>query len=332
MNVPLVTISIPIYNCENHIINCLQSIVLQSYQNLEILLVDDWGNDNSRELVEEFIHQHPDFNFKILKNDKNSGLSVVRNVGIDNAQGKYIFFLDSDDEITPNCIAKMVDAAEREQVQMVCGNVKTIRLETKEEVDAFQLSITNRKLMGNEEIFENFINRKFPVPSWNKLILLDFLKQNNLYFKEGLFAQDDLQTFLTVLRLQSVYFLKENTYIYYLHDGSVIHNRNRKHFENWNTIISEINQSFYREKSKKRRLQLKKYIITYKEEKLVMNWRAQKNKELWLLNYRQFKKVFSLNFLDYLSSAFSTHEKKLNLLQNLPSELGFRVFKKRYEG
>ena len=51
------------------------------------------------------------------------GLSV-RNVGIDNAQGKYIFFLDSDDEITPDCISKMVEIAEREQVQMVCGNVK----------------------------------------------------------------------------------------------------------------------------------------------------------------------------------------------------------------
>lgn len=332
MNVPLVTISIPIYNCENHIINCLQSVVLQSYHNLEILLVDDLGNDNSRALVEEFIHHHPDFNFKILRNEKNAGLSVVRNTGIDHAQGKYIFFLDSDDEITPDCISIMVDAAEREQVQMVCGNVKTIRLESKEEINAFQLSITNRKLMGNEEIFENYINRKFPVPSWNKLILLDFLKQNQLYFKEGLFAQDDLQTFITVLKLQSVYFLKEKTYFYYLHGGSVIHNRNRKHFENWNTIISEKNKCFLKEKSIKRRQQLKKYIISYKEEKLVMNWKAQKNKELWLLNYCQFKNVFSLSFLDYLSSEFSTHEKKLNFLQNLPSEIGFRVFKKRYEG
>ena len=87
MNLPLVTISIPIYHCENHIISCLQSVVNQIYENIEIQLVDDLGNDNSMQMAEGFIKEHPDFNFKILKNEKNSGLSVVRNVGIENAEG-----------------------------------------------------------------------------------------------------------------------------------------------------------------------------------------------------------------------------------------------------
>ena len=94
MKVPLVTISIPIYNCENHLINCLQSVVNQIYKDIEIQLVDDLGNDNSMLLVEDFILKNPHLNFKILKNEENAGLSVVRNVGIDNAKGKYIFFLD----------------------------------------------------------------------------------------------------------------------------------------------------------------------------------------------------------------------------------------------
>ncbi|MBF1149664.1 MAG: glycosyltransferase family 2 protein, partial [Cloacibacterium normanense] len=142
MNLPLVTISIPIYQCENHIITCLQSVANQTYQNLEILLVDDLGNDNSMLLVEDYILKNPHFNFKILKNERNSGLSVVRNVGIGHAHGKYIFFLDSDDEITPDCISKMVEIAEREHVQMVCGNVRTLKLDTIEEVNAFKLAIT----------------------------------------------------------------------------------------------------------------------------------------------------------------------------------------------
>jgi glycosyltransferase involved in cell wall biosynthesis len=203
----VVTISIPIYHCENHIISCLQSVVNQTYQNLEILLVDDLGNDNSMLLVEDYILKNPHFNFKILKNERNSGLSVVRNVGIDNAKGKYIFFLDSDDEITPDCISKMVEIAEHEEVEMVCGNVKTVRLETKEEISAFRLLNTKEKITGNTEIFESFIQGKFPVPSWNKLILLDFLKQNQLYFTPGLFAQT-ISTFSrsaisTILEIQS---------------------------------------------------------------------------------------------------------------------------------
>ena len=330
MNAPLVTISIPIYNCEKHLINCLQSVVNQEYKNLEIQLVDDLGNDNSMQLAEDFIQKHSDFNFKILKNEKNSGLSVVRNVGIDNAEGKYIFFLDSDDEITPDCISKMVEIAECEQVEMVCGNVKTIKLDSKEEIAAFRLQNTKDKIIGNTEIFESFIHGKFPVPSWNKLILVDFLRQNKLYFKEGLFAQDDLQTFITILKLNSVCFFKEVTYLYYLHQNSVIHNRNRKHFKNWNTIISEIDKYFNQEKDLNRKQKLKKFIVNYKEEKLIMNWKAQKNKELWLFSYNHFKTVFGLDFLDFLSSKFSFAEKKKSFLQNLPSYLGYKIFRKRF--
>lgn len=330
INLPLVTISIPIYDCENHILNCLQSVINQSYKNLEILLVDDLGNDNSMKLVENFIEKYPDFNFQIYRNEKNSGLSVVRNVGINHAKGKYIFFLDSDDEITTDCISKMVEVAETEQVQMVCGNVKTIRLETKEEIEAFKLHIINSKIVGNETIFESFIEGNFPVPSWNKLILLDFLKQNKLYFKEGLFAQDSLQSFETALVLESVYFLKDDTYLYYLHQDSVIHNRKKKHFDNWITIATEFQNHYQKEKEPKRKKQILGYLIDYKNLTLLMNWKAQKNEELWKYSYDAYKKMNSFSFLDYFSLDFSMDLKKKNFLQNLPTDLGYKIFRKRF--
>ena len=330
MNLPLVTISIPIYHCENHIISCLQSVVNQTYQNLEILLVDDLGNDDSMLLVEDFILKNPHFNFKILKNKKNSGLSVVRNVGIDNAQGKYIFFLDSDDEITPDCISKMVEIAEREQVEMVCGNVKTIKLDIREETDAFKLVITEEKIEGNKQIFDLFVQGKFPVPSWNKLILLDFLKQNQLYFTPGLFAQDSLQSFETALVLESVCFLQDYTYIYYLHQDSVIHNRKKKHFDNWITIAQIFEKHYQNEKNPERKKQILSYIIDYKDLTLLMNWKAQKNEELWKYSYDAYKKLASLAFADYWSSEFSKETKKKNFLQNLPTDLGYKIFRKRF--
>ncbi len=332
MNLPLVTISIPIYNCENYLINCLQSVVNQIYKNIEIQLVDDLGNDNSMQMAEGFIKEHPDFNFKILKNEKNSGLSVVRNVGIDSAQGKYIFFLDSDDEITPDCISKMVEIAEREKVEMVCGNVKTIRLESKEEIKAFRLQNTKEKTTGNTEIFESFVQGKFPVPSWNKLILLDFLKKNKLYFKEGLFAQDSLQSFETALVLESVCFLQDYTYIYYLHQDSVIHNRKKKHFDNWITIAQIFEKHYQNEKDTVRKKRILSYIIDYKNLTLLMNWKAQKNEQLWKYSYDAYKKLASLAFADYLSSEFSKEIKKKNFLQNLPTDLGYKIFRKRFGG
>ena len=330
MNAPLVTISIPIYNCENHLINCLQSVVNQKYKNLEVQLVDDLGNDNSMQVAEDFIQKHPDFHFKILRNEKNSGLSVVRNVGIDNAQGKYIFFLDSDDEITPDCISKMVEIAEREHVEMVCGNVRTIKLESKEEIDAFRLHNTQEKITNNTEIFESFIQGRFPVPSWNKLILLDFLKQNKLYFKEGLFAQDSLQSFETALVLNSVFFLRDDTYIYYLHQDSVIHNRKKKHFDNWITIATEFEKHYQKEQNPERKKQILGYLIDYKDLTLLMNWKAQRNEELWKYSYNAYKKLASFSLAEYLSSDFNLALKKKNFLQNLPSNLGYKIFRKRF--
>ena len=310
----------------------MQSVVNQIYKNIEIQLVDDLGNDNSMQVAEGFIKEHPDFNFKILKNEKNSGLSVVRNVGIENAEGKYIFFLDSDDEITPDCISKMVEVAEREQVEMVCGNVKTIRLETKEEIKAFRLQNTKEKTTGNIEIFESFVQGKFPVPSWNKLILLDFLKRNKLYFKPGLFAQDSLQSFETALVLESVCFLQDYTYIYYLHQDSVIHNRKKKHFDNWITIAQIFEKHYQKEQNPKRKKQILAYIIDYKDLTLLMNWKAQKNEELWKYSYEAYKKLAALAFEDYWSSDFSKETKKKNFLQNLPTDIGYKIFRKRFGG
>lgn len=330
MSNPLVTISIPIYNCEGYIENCLKSVVKQTFQNLEILLIDDLGEDNSIEKVKEFFYNHPGCNFQILRNEKNSGLSVVRNVGIDQAKGKYIFFLDSDDEITPDCIEKMVKMAESEQVQMVCGNVRTLQLDNNKESDAFKLKIEKEKYTNNNEIFECFIKGNFPVPSWNKLILLDFLKENQLYFKEGLFAQDSLQSFETAKVLESVYFLQDYTYIYYLHENSVIHNRNKKHFDNWITIAQEFEKHYLQEHDSKRKKQIMNHLIDYKALTLLMNWKAQRNPDLWKYSYKAYKKMISLSVSDYMDLEYSFDRKKKNFLQNLPADLAFAIFRKRF--
>lgn len=330
MNRILITISIPIYNCEKHIVNCLQSVVNQSYKNIEVILVDDLGKDNSIDLAKTFFEAHPDIEVKIIQNEKNAGLSVVRNVGIHHARGKYIFFLDSDDEITSDCIEKMVKIAEREQVEMVCGNTRSIYLESGKEIQAFRIKEENQKRTNNQEIFNDFIKGAFPVPSWNKLILVDFLRKNNLYFKEGLYAQDSLQSFETALVLNSVYYLKDDTYIYYLHQDSVIHNRTKKHFDNWITILKEFEKYYNKEEDRKRKNSILSYMIDYKALTLQMNWKAQKDETLWKYSYTAYQKIASLSFWDYFKSTFSRETKKQNFLQNLSINLGYKVFRKRY--
>ena len=95
MSGPLVSIVVPVYNVESYIEECLQSVCSQTYENLEIICVDDVGNDRSMDVVRSFAVK--DCRIKIIEHDKNKGLAEARNTGLEHVSGDYVFFLDSDD-------------------------------------------------------------------------------------------------------------------------------------------------------------------------------------------------------------------------------------------
>ncbi len=107
-----ISIIIPIFNVEKYIIECLNSVFSQTYKNIEIIIIDDCGTDKSMEIIYNFIKVYPSKkNVIIIQHPYNKGLSSARNTGIRNATGKYIYFLDSDDYISPNCIESFVNLA-----------------------------------------------------------------------------------------------------------------------------------------------------------------------------------------------------------------------------
>lgn len=330
---PLVTISIPLFKCEDFIETCLQSVLAQTYTNLEVTLINDCTPDRSVQIAERFIEKYRlQDTWQILHLTENSGLSVVRNKGIDTARGKYLFFLDSDDTITPGCIEKLVDLAEKEQVQMTIGYVNGIRLESGEKFDVFPVKLSKDVLRNNRDIFEIFIEGGIPVHSWNKLIRTDFLRNHKLYFVKGLFAQDSLHTFHMMLKLESIAVFRKKTYHYYLHKKSVIHNRNKRNFDNWQTIAEYIHRSMKEESDPYRKQKILQYLINYKTTTLLMNWKAQKNPDLWKESYRNYQKLDALKLGDYLGRRFSKDIKKKSLLLSLPVTLGYWLFRKRFDG
>lgn len=104
----LVSVVIPMYNAQNHILRCLTSVLNQTYKKLEVIVVNDGSTDNSANLVNSFIKQHPELNFKII-NKPNGGVSSARNLGIKLATGKYIALLDADDEWLPKKLSAQLD-------------------------------------------------------------------------------------------------------------------------------------------------------------------------------------------------------------------------------
>lgn len=327
----LVTISIPIFNCEDFIEKCLESVRAQTYQNLEVTLINDQTPDKSIEIAENFIKNHRLQNWKIYHLEENSGLSVVRNKGIDTAEGKYIFFLDSDDTITSDCISTLVEISEKTGSEMTVSQLECEQLETGEKSICIKINSEKKVITGNLNILKDFADSQLVTYAVNKLFLVDFIKRNNIYFVKGLFAQDELWTFHLVLKLNKIAIHKGITYTYFLHNKSVIHNRNKRNFDNWFTIGEHIDAALKEEKKPERRSLILKYFTNYKNMTLLMNWKARKNETLWKESYMNYKKLSALKLTDYFSNDFSLKIKKVDLFNRLPTNLGYKFFKWRYE-
>ena len=126
----LITLSMPIYNVEQYIERALLSALNQTYQNLEILIVDDLGHDNSMNIVYQLKHTHPRGNcIRIITHKKNLGLGGTRNTAIESAQGKYLYFMDSDDAIVPDCIETLYNiiSQEKENELTVLGTTRFVK-------------------------------------------------------------------------------------------------------------------------------------------------------------------------------------------------------------
>lgn len=126
-----VSIIIPTYNVAPYIIECLESVASQTYQGvIECIVVDDCGTDESIPLAQEFIDSYNgNIKFRICHREKNGGLSAARNSGLFEAKGEFVYFLDSDDYITPNCIESLVEVAKHfPKVEIVQGGIVNTRV------------------------------------------------------------------------------------------------------------------------------------------------------------------------------------------------------------
>ncbi|WP_347216858.1 glycosyltransferase family 2 protein [Chryseobacterium sp.] len=119
-----ISIIVPVYNVENYLTKCLDSLVNQSHQNIEILVVDDGSKDNSGEIIKNYAGKYPE-KIKALTKE-NGGLSDARNFGLDRATGDYIGFVDSDDYVTETMFEEMLQMAEKHQAGIVICNIQKV--------------------------------------------------------------------------------------------------------------------------------------------------------------------------------------------------------------
>lgn len=222
-----VSVVIPVYNVAKYIEHCFDTVASQTYSNKEIecIFVDDCGADNSIQLVhEKIISYSGKIEFRIVCHKNNKGLSAARNTGTKASTGEYIYYLDSDDEITPICLDALVKLARKYNgVDIVQGNTKTVP-EPSTGGDWRNISRLDYPEYSTDKLWIKarfFESPRVPANAWNKLIRKGFLLKNNLFFKEGIIQEDELWMFFVAKKINDIAFSEEYCYVHYLHENSI---------------------------------------------------------------------------------------------------------------
>ena len=314
-----ISIIVPMYQVEQYLAICLKSITDQTMTDgVECILVDDCGSDRSLFIAKDFIeHYQGNVLFRIVEREKNGGLSAARNSGIDVASGEYVYFLDSDDEITPNCLEIMWSLVEK------YGKVNLVQGAFFED-EKYANSISNiefPEFCTCQAEIKTFLLQYLGdiVGAQSRLINLSFLKDHHLYFEEGIIHEDNLWTFFLSKYVRTMAYCDVCTYYHRYNPNSITGNVNviketiaYKHIiqtcsrsidpfligiqKEWllNNLITVINSKYYvKDADLKEMLSNFKSTCSFTEKQLLslylmLSSSALKNKILHLL-IRKFK-------------------------------------------
>lgn len=216
----MISIIIPLYNVENYVVESLKSALEQTFPDIEYLLIDDCSSDCTMQVVEEYISTHPRRkSIRIIHHKNNSGLSAARNTGLKHATGEFVFFMDSDDEITPDCIEKHYEALRNSNAELCIAD---LQLRGAKSIHVKPMSDTVNRL----PFITSFFRRMWNISAGNKLYRKEFLLNNDLTFQEGLLHEDVLWTYKIASMAKKAVWVNETTYIYKVHKGSITTHKN----------------------------------------------------------------------------------------------------------
>lgn len=212
----MISVIIPVYNVEKYLITCLNSVIEQTYKDLEIILINDGSIDSSGEICEEFKKKDSRI---IVIHKSNLGLSDTRNIGIDKAKGNWIFFLDSDDWIDKHAIEKLYQFALLNNCDMVQGNHYYVY----EDYLLFRKSSRKERekiILSREETMKCLIiNDRIKNFAWGKLYKTDLIK--DLYFPVGKYFEDSFWQHFVIDRANRYGIIDEPLYYYRQRSDSI---------------------------------------------------------------------------------------------------------------
>lgn len=235
----IVSVIIPVYNVQKYLTQCMDSVCTQTYQNLEIILVDDGSTDNSGKLCDEFAQK--DSRIKVI-HKLNGGLSEARNAGTAACSGEFVFYLDSDDYLERDAISALMSIQSESHAEAVIGNFS---YEYSDHEDIAQPNTGTIQKYYRKEAISLLMQGKLQTFAWGKLIRSDIAKRH--LFPVGKLFEDHFWTHLIFQDCETVVYSSKPTVHYRQRDNSISYTFNLSRLdiiEGWRERIAFLQQQY----------------------------------------------------------------------------------------
>ncbi len=263
MNNPLISIIVPVFNCEKYIRECLISLINQTYSNLEIIVINDGSNDLSAQKINEFCKH--DKRFKLV-NKKNEGVAKTRNIGVQMAKGEYITFVDGDDYISINFIEEALNLVKKYNLDFILGGTRKFNKNSYKDyvVDSKNgILIYDKKLMdykakvlSNGKVDDKRLNSCFTSGPVCKLFKSDIVKRYK--FNETLVTGEDVVYNLQILEsVNKIGIVESIWYFYRQNSQSVTNLYNPKIKTAYEKTLIVLNDMFKKDKEMEKYLKVR---------------------------------------------------------------------------
>lgn len=302
-----VTLAMPVYNVERYVEQALLSALNQTFGSIEYLIIDDKGQDDSMNIVRRIIAEHPrGIDVRIVDHIINQGTGATKNSAIKEAQGEYLYFMDSDDEITSNCIQVLYDKMIERPVDFVAASF--VRSDVNGNILSNYIYLDSIFCDTNKKIVDYVYNNElsFYVTTWNKLYDITFLREKKIICFPKHFSEDILFSFQVTLAASSCRLISDILYRYNVIQGSATDTSSR-------TVEKSIVIA-------KQHLE----ILSFKKSKL-----SQYENRLWygrLVNSIVFEAYFYAYWV--LKSSMSSKDKRMYILKMLEFPIGSHEVKR----
>lgn len=310
-----ISVIIPVYNAEEYLDECLQSILKQTIiENIELICVNDGSSDSSLDILNMYKTKFPNM---IIIDQKNAGSAIARNNGLQIAKGEYIYFVDNDDYLAnENCLSELYSVAKKESLDILNFNHFILKNNS---LNKFSIKRENNKIYTGKEYLSTAQKGNITNTPWDKILKRSYLQEINFAYTSGVISDDAEALLRLFYNAKKVSFIDNYAYVYRIRPNSVMTGEKTEKYIISTKKILETYTAYYKsEKDKGIKRFLKSLIfnrlVSYYE--LILANKEFKNK--YIDNYNMYK----TNYLNKLEKFFIENEERyLDKYKNSKSKL-----------